>query len=226
MYFMTLKTNQHYNQSQMAYPPPHSIHFTEHEERLPWLTILMDAYFIIDKGISEAIKREEKQGQRLACARGCSSCCRSHETIPVYPLELMAMSWYATEMIEGEIRQKLIHQLQQLESLNTCPFLIDNACSLHIVRPIACRSFNVFNQQCAKGEDAYYTRRADVLTPIKKYMDEAYNVMLPFYGIKNKLERRKCIKTGSIHQVAKVMRELNWSSLADKMNTFDQTQYS
>ncbi|MDX2503237.1 MAG: hypothetical protein QNL62_01985 [Gammaproteobacteria bacterium] len=43
----------------------------------------------------KGIKREEKQGKKLACARGCAACCRSHETIPVYPLELMGMSWYA-----------------------------------------------------------------------------------------------------------------------------------
>lgn len=210
------------HQKKPAYPPPARVQFSEHEQRLPWLSQLMDAYLITDQGISEAIYREEKQGKNLACARGCASCCKSHETIPVYPLELMGMSWYATELLEGELRERLKTQLRTLETLNSCPFLIDNACSIHPVRPMACRSFNVFNKQCEEGEDAYYTRREDVLTPIKKYTDDAFNVMLPFYGVKNKAERRKMIKTGGMHQMAKVMRELNWSTLADKMDAFDK----
>lgn len=208
---------------QSAYPAPSRVNFPEFEQRLPWLSILMDAYLITDQGISESIKREEKQGKKLACARGCATCCKSHETIPVYPLELMGMSWYATEVLDGELRERLKTQLRNLENLKSCPFLIDNACAIHAVRPMACRSFNVFNSQCSEGEDAYYTRREDVLTPIKKYNDEAFNIMLPFYGVKNKAERRKMIKTGGMHQMAKVMLDLNWSTLADKMDAFEKT---
>ncbi|MCN4145096.1 MAG: YkgJ family cysteine cluster protein [Thiohalomonas sp.] len=208
---------------QSAYPAPSRVNFPEFEQRLLWLSILMDAYLITDQGISESIKREEKQGKKLACARGCATCCKSHETIPVYPLELMGMSWYATEVLDGELRERLKTQLRNLENLKSCQFLIDNACSIHGVRPMACRSFNVFNSQCSEGEDAYYTRREDVLTPIKKYNDEAFNVMLPFYGVKNKAERRKMIKTGGMHQMAKVMLDLKWSTLADKMDAFEKT---
>ena len=143
-------------QKKPAYPPPARVQFSEHEQRLPWLSLLMDAYLITDQGLSEAIYREEKQGKNLACARGCASCCKSHETIPVYPLELMGMSWYATEVLEGELRERLKTQLRTLETLNSCPFLIDNACSIHPVRPRACRSFNVFNKQCEEREDAYH----------------------------------------------------------------------
>ncbi len=218
--------NQDTSLSRNAYPLPKRVAFPEHEQRLPWLSMVMDAYLVVDKGISEGIKREEKQGKSLACARGCASCCKSHESIPVYPLELMAMSWYATEVLQGELREKLEWQLQHLNGLNRCPFLIDNACSIHPVRPMACRNFNVFNRFCEEGEDAYYTRRADVLTPIKKYNDEAFNIMLPFYGVKNKAERRKMIKNGAMHQLARVMRELNWQSLAEKMQAFDHSHSS
>ena len=203
-----------------AYPPPQRVNFSEHEQRLPWLTVLLDAYLITDQGISESIKREEKQGKKLACACGCASCCKSHETIPVYPLELMGMSWYAAEVLAGDLRDSLKTQLRNLQQIKSCPFLIDNACSIHAVRPMACRSFNVFNRQCREGEDAYYTRREDVLTPLKKYQDDAFNIMLPFYGVKNKAERRKMIKSGAVHQMAKEMLDLNWSTLADKMDSF------
>ncbi|MCU7833902.1 MAG: YkgJ family cysteine cluster protein [gamma proteobacterium symbiont of Taylorina sp.] len=207
-------------QKKSACPARQRASFPEHEKKQPWLSLLLEAYLVTDQGISESIQREEKQGRQLACAQGCAACCKSHETIPVYPLELMAMSWYCVEIIDGELRDKLKHQLRNLENLNSCPFLIDNSCSLHVIRPMACRNFNVFNTQCSEGEDAFYTRRADVLTPIKKYNDEAFNIMLPFYGIKNKTERRKMIKNGGMHQLAKVMRDLNWQTLADKMDAF------
>ncbi|MCK5698035.1 MAG: YkgJ family cysteine cluster protein [Gammaproteobacteria bacterium] len=215
--------NSNNNSSQIsAYPAPQRIDFTEFEQRLPWLTLLMDAYLITDQGISESINREEKQGKKLACARGCATCCESHETIPVYPLELMGMYWYATEVLSGELRNMLKAQLHHLDTLQSCPFLIENSCSIHAVRPMACRSFNVFNTPCHKGEDAYYTRRQDVLTPLKKYQDDAWFIMLPFYKIKNKTERRKMIKGGVMHKMAKVMRELNWSALASQMDNFEK----
>ncbi|MBS1114086.1 MAG: hypothetical protein H6Q92_1849, partial [Nitrospirae bacterium] len=37
-----------------------------------------------------------------------------------------------------------------------------------------CRQFNVFGSPCAEGEDPYYTRREDVLLPIKQYTDRAF----------------------------------------------------
>jgi Fe-S-cluster containining protein len=204
-----------------AYPTPERVKFTQHEQRLSWLALLLDAYLITDQGVREGIKREEKQGKNLACAKGCANCCRSHQTIPVYPLELMGMSWYAVEILEDELREKLKQQLRELGQIDCCPFLIDHACSIHPLRPLACRNFNVFGKQCAESEDAYYTRRQDVLTPIRKYTDQAFDIMLPFYGVKNKAERRKMIKTGSMHQMARVMRELNWENLAEKMDVFE-----
>ena len=169
-------------QQASAYPAPQRIRFPEHEKKLAWLSVLMDAYLVTDQGISEGIRREEQQGKSLACAQGCASCCESHESIPVYPLELMGMSWFAIEILEGELREQLKAQLDNLEKVKSCPFLINNTCSIHSVRPMACRNFNVFNKPCEKGEDAYYTRREDVLTPIKKYNDGAFEIMLPFYS--------------------------------------------
>lgn len=103
-----------------AYPIPQRVNFPEHEQKLPWLKVLMDAYLATDKGISEGIRREE------------------------------------------------------------------------------------------------------LLTPIKKYNDDAFDIMLPFYGVKNKTERRKMIKNGGMHQMAKVMKDLNWQTIVEKMNAFEK----
>ncbi|MBE9526112.1 MAG: hypothetical protein IME94_03970 [Proteobacteria bacterium] len=46
--------------------------------------------------------------------------------------------------------------------------------------------------------------------------------MLPFYGVKNKTEQRKMIKNGGMHQMAKVMKDLNWQTIVEKMNAFEK----
>lgn len=207
--------------SECDYRQPQRLSFATDEERFAWLGILLDAYLVIDQGVSEAIQREHKQGRELACAKGCSSCCSSHQDIPVYPLELMGMSWYIIEKLQSPLREQLKQQLENLDNINSCPFLLQGACSIHPMRPMACRQFNVINKPCAEGEDAFHTRRQDVITPIKKFADDAFDIMLPFYGVKKKAERRKAIKQGALHSVAKVMRECNWQSLPGKMADFD-----
>jgi len=91
----------------------------------------------------------------------------------------MGISLYLIEILSGDLRQKLIRQLDNLSKHQGCPFLIDNSCSIHPIRPIACRQFNVFRKKCTETEDAYYSRRKDVLTPIKKYTDQALSI-IPF----------------------------------------------
>lgn len=203
------------------YRKPQRLSFADDEASFPWLSVLLNAYSVIDKGVSAAINREQKNGRELACAKGCSSCCSTHQDIPVYPLELMGMTWYVIEKLQSPIREQLKQQLEQLEVLNSCPFLLDGACSIHPVRPIACRQFNVLDKACVDGEDAFHTRKKDVMLPIQHFTDEAFDIMLPFYGIKKKAERRKAIKQGALHTVAKVMRDCNWKSLPEKMSAYE-----
>ena len=203
------------------YTKPQRLHFSDDEKRFDWLKILLDAYEIIDKGISVAIAREQKSGRSLACAKGCSSCCTSHQDIPVYPLELMGMSWYVIEKLASPLREQLKTQLENIDKINSCPFLLDGACSIHPMRPAACRQFNVLDKPCESGEDAYHTRQQDVMMPIPHYIDKAFDTMLPFYGIKRKGERKKAIKDGMLHAVAKAMRDCNWSTMPAKMTAFD-----
>jgi len=198
------------------------MHFPSDEPTHAWLPILLDAYCMVDKGIAEAVRLETKRGRNLACARGCSSCCKTHQTIPVYPLELVGLSWYVTEKVIGSERDILRKQLRDYQEKDPCPFLIEGACSVHPMRPVACRQFNVFDKPCDEGEDPYYTRRGDVLTPIRKYVDHAFFIMLPFYGVTNEPERWKIIESGAVHQIVKLMQTCNWGSLAEKMETFER----
>ncbi len=209
-------------QVENGYQTPARLYFPSSESSFQWLPTLLDAYYIADKGVAEAISRMVRQGKHLACAKGCFSCCITHNSIPVYPIELVGITWYAAEKIDGPVREKLKTRLRSHKENDPCPFLVDRACSIHAMRPMACRHFNVFGKTCEEGEDAYYTRRGDVLKPIKKYKNEALSATLPFYKVKESATRKRMIKGGAIHMLAKAIQSCNWNSLADKMDEFDR----
>ena len=197
--------------------------FPDDEKNHPWLSTLLEAYYIVYKGIVHAIDAEQKKGNKLACTQGCSNCCKTHKDIPAYPLELVGITWYVTEKITGAGRELLRKQLESYKKDDPCPFLMERACSVHPVRPMACRQFNVFGKPCREGEDPFYTRREDVLDPVKKYVDQAFFIMLPFYGVEKESERIRIVETGEFHKMAKELQAFNWKSLAEKMNIFDLT---
>lgn len=198
--------------------------FQDDEKVHDWLSPLLDAYFIVDKGVSEAVKREERKHRKLACSKGCSGCCRTHHTIPVYPLELVGISWYAVEKISAPERETLKNLLRSYREYGSCPFLLEEVCIVYPMRPIACRQFNVFDKPCTENEDPYYTRPKDIMPPAKRHVDQAFFIMLPFYGVKDEHERRKVIQSGAVHKTVKLIQTCNWKSLADKMDDFDKNK--
>jgi Fe-S-cluster containining protein len=204
-----------------GYLKPGRLSFPGEEAIYSWLPLLLDAYHLVDKGIAEAVRMEKRKQNRLACSKGCSNCCRTHKTIPVYPLELVGISWYVTEKISGTVREAIKNHLKHYKENDPCPFLVDNSCSVHPLRPISCRQFIVFGKSCDEGEDPYYTRRKDVLSPIKKYVDRAFFIMLPFYGVEKESERLKIIEKGAMHNMVKLIQTCNWKSLAERMDEFD-----
>ncbi|MBF0558485.1 MAG: YkgJ family cysteine cluster protein [Nitrospirae bacterium] len=177
--------------------------------------MLLDAYAIIDKGVSIAVREHEKEYKsKLACKKGCGHCCRTHSDIPLYPLEMVGIYWYSIEKSGRPLRGIIKKQLLEYRKGDPCPFQVDNACAIHTVRPLACRQFNVFSRPCSEGEDPYYTRRIDVLTPIEKYTHEAIKMMLPFYGITDESAKVQAVKTGFIHTQVQVLQACKWEELA------------
>jgi Fe-S-cluster containining protein len=132
----------------------------------------------VDKGIGKALRKEMRKQRKVACSKGCSSCCKTHQTIPVYPLKLVGISWYAIEKISGHEREILKNQLKSYKENNPCPFLLNGSCMIHPMRPISCRQFIVFGKPCAESEDPYYTRLKDVLPPVKRHIDQAFFITL------------------------------------------------
>ncbi len=203
--------------SETSYLEPERLKFPTEEVRHNWLPMLLDIYYITDRGVHEGILRQNSKGKTLACFKGCSACCRSHTTIPVFPIEITGLYWFIIEKTSGEIREKLRQQCATHEKGQPCPLLVNGTCGVHPMRPQACRHFNVFGRSCEEGEDAYYTRREDVLTPIKKFKDDALAKMLPFHKINGRAQRRDAIKQGLMNTYVKVLQEIDWLKLSKRM---------
>lgn len=171
------------------YQEPKRLSFPKDENESDWLGDLLDSYYIADKGIYELILKEEKKGRTLACAKGCSTCCLTHVTIPVYPMELLGIYWFVIVRLEKDKQEVLKNRLMKPEN-EGCPFLIKGSCFIHPMRPLACRHFNVFDTPCAKGEDPYYTRRKDVLTPDESVKNKALAKLLSIHGINDRKEKK------------------------------------
>jgi Fe-S-cluster containining protein len=190
------------------------LRFPEDEERLPWLPALLDAYAIADTGVAIAIRDvERKQKRALACSRGCDNCCHQKD-IPIYPHELIALYWYASEKLELPVKGMVRNQLESHARGAPCPFLVDHACAVHPVRPVSCRHFNVFSTPCAPGEDPYYTRRIDVLVPLADYTDRVFLAVLPFYRLS---ERDPGNAVRTIRKQPVNLQEYDWRKLAEVM---------
>jgi Fe-S-cluster containining protein len=196
--------------------------FADEESRFPWLSMLLDSHAIIDEGISVAIVKEETgRNRKLACKEGCDNCCRVNKDIPVYPIELVGIYWFSNEKAEQALRETLKKQLSNHTKNDPCPFLINNSCSIYIVRPASCRQFGVFSKPCDGGEDPYYTRRDDVLMPIEDYTKKAFLATLPFYGITDEKEKNHFIENNLIHAQAVNLQAYDWKKLAKVMDDFD-----
>lgn len=196
------------------YSKPQRLSFPEDEKENEWLSNLLDSYFTADKGIFDSVLKEERKGRQLACANGCSTCCTTHVTIPLYPLEILGIYWFVILKTEPKIKEEIKKSLKTFESGKACPFLIEGSCSIHPMRPLACRHFNVFKKPCGVGEDPYYTRRGDVLNPDEKVKNKALALMLSFHGITDRKERKEYVRSGKIHELARNLQEVEWSKLA------------
>ena len=196
------------------------LHFPDDEKRLPWLPLLLDAYAIADTGVAVAIRDEEKRRHsKLACAKGCGNCCAHQADLPLYPHELVGIYWYVSEKMASPGREVLRDRLAGHTAGSACPFLMDNSCIIHPVRPIGCRQFNVFLQPCAEGEDPYYTRKGDVLVPIQDYTDRAFAAVLAFYSLKREDDLASAVKL--IRSQIMNLQTYDWKKLVAIMEQKD-----
>ncbi|UCH23921.1 MAG: YkgJ family cysteine cluster protein [Deltaproteobacteria bacterium] len=121
--------------------------------------------------VDRARKREEREGKRISCQAGCGTCCC--QMVPISAPEAFYLADLVEslppdrredllerfEVIKKELeRQHLIDELldplygddgamttaKKYFFLNLpCPFLVNESCSIHPYRPVACREYNV-----------------------------------------------------------------------------------
>jgi hypothetical protein len=59
------------------------------------------------------------------------------------------------------------------------------------------------------------------MDPVKKHVDQAFFVMLPYYGVEKESERKKIVDTGSFHRMVRDLHQCTWHELAAKMHRRD-----
>ena len=92
------------------------------EKKYPWLTTVLDTYYISDSQVEEHLARIAKKGINPACHKGCHACCLK-ATVPFTEPELTAISWYASEVLSDEIRARVKQRLFEHAEILECPFL-------------------------------------------------------------------------------------------------------
>lgn len=130
--------------------------------------------------VDRAVKLEVIAGRTLSCCAGCGACCR--HMVPLSPPEAFYLMDVIDgfdaprrdevlsrfDKIENELdRRRMIEELLDPRLTDetalpiakryfalglACPFLVDESCSIHQHRPVACRDFNVTSpaEWCAK----------------------------------------------------------------------------
>ena len=175
------------------------LRFPADEAKHPWLPVLLRMHALVDAGIATAVRNEERRrGVGRACRSGCDVCCRTQGDIPVFQIELAGISWYCAEKLEGARRAAVRAGLERhVAGARECPFLVERACAVHPVRPMACRLFTVFGRPCAEGEDPFHARRADMLAPPPGLLARAYREMLPFHGVTEPKDQECLARAGT-----------------------------
>ncbi len=200
-----------------------TVRFPADEAKHPWLPVLLRMHALVDGGIATAIRTEERRrGVRLACRRGCDVCCRTQSDIPVFQIELAGISWYCAEKLEGSTRDAVRERLaRHVAGARECPFLLEQACAVHAMRPMACRLFTVFGRPCAEGEDPFHARRADMLAPPPGLLTRAYREMLPFHGVTEPKDQETWLERGLVNSLAVNLPTRDWRSLSRLMTAAD-----
>ena len=179
--------------------------------RLPWLGALLEAYAILDAGIARAVAADPRQ---RACRVGCHACCL--QPIPVSTLEVQGLRWFALTHLSGRpARLAGAALLPQPDGPGVaCPFLVDGACSVYALRPMACREYVVFGRPCQPGERPEESRPGDILTLPKAAQRRAFATLLPHYGVAGPEAAAAALRERMVLKDTRILRGHDWSGLA------------
>jgi Fe-S-cluster containining protein len=189
------------------------LHYPEDEANYPWLSALLNAYHIQETGIAVELEQEMKQrAKKLACGKGCDVCCL-RPTVPLTEPEIRGVAWYATTQLTPDLREKVKNQVLNRHKSLTCPFLVEGACSVYPVRPIACRILHVFGEPCSPSGDIYLNRARDMWAHSRDLGRRVSYALMPLYGITGRLNMERAFDEGFLTNNSTSMMDQPWESL-------------
>jgi len=191
------------------------------ETKYSWLTGILDTFYISDERLEEHLKKLAKLGVTPACHEGCHACCLE-PTVPITAPELAVISWYASEVLEGDIRTRVKRRLMEHNTRLECPFLLDRTCSIYPVRPLICRQFLIKAKPCEIGEHVLETRPQDMIPLPKETLIRPVAMrLLDYFQLKNTEAKRKAFESGFIVKNAREMHLYDWTQIVKTMEYFD-----
>lgn len=176
-----------------------SIEITDFDSLTPLFNGMRKQYLAISELTHSFGKRTSQQNHPIACAKGCSWCCFQ----PVYltTQEALLLYEYIIQAFDAgqikDIQNKAENKLKKTENLSedekqhivyACPFLLDNACSVYSVRPMACRIYlskdvDSCKQKYDKPRDkTVFPALFDFPLKVGRYMNEGFVAFLKEKG--------------------------------------------
>lgn len=194
--------------------------YPEAERKHKWLSNLLDAYHIADEGVKATLEHYAATGRPIACSAGCAACCKS-PCIPLTQPEMQGISWYVTEVLEGEVRPVVKARLENHATAKECPFLVQNKCTVYPVRPLICRQFMVRNRACEATERVDESRPEDIVMPPRTSIQKVAIQLMNFWSFPNRKAKMDAFERGFIGTKAKGMHLYDWREMATLMDAFD-----
>lgn len=202
-------------------PVPNIRETTTGADHPPWLADLLRAYALMDAAMAERVAASALRGRPSVCRRGCPTCCR--QPVPLTAVEARGIEWYASLILSGPSRQALKRVLLARDVAARCPFLLDDACSIYPVRPLACREFVVRGAVCGPTEDPTATRPEDMIHPPRRAKRDAFRLLLPHLdGAAAEAERKDDIE--ALRRKTVIIQDLDWRPLYAAMAAYDHGQ--
>jgi len=150
----------------------------ENRNDIPSVARAVTAVYAFAEGVW-ASANARVTGKQLACAKGCAWCCYQQVSLTSY--EAATIVDHVRRHWSAERREALIARLrerrEQTRGLDSdairlkrlpCPYLEDDACSIHAVRPFRCRAYNSTDAKVCRwmvehAEEAADKRKANAL---------------------------------------------------------------
>ena len=150
----------------------------------------------LDKKLAKYFKRDKEY---LCCKSGCSECCEKGD-YPISELELKYLM-HGFISLDNQTKIRIQNNIKHIQKGGTCPFLLDQKCSIYPYRPIICRvhglaylcTDNTVKVPYCVNNSKNYTKAYDngeiIINPIKENLD-TQSILKDFeYGeIRNLIE--------------------------------------